>query len=197
MNRIRTPHTPGSHLPTAHHVPSLLCSTHGPHRTTVAGFPQPNAVRRLDGAGGHPGRAARDRSPCPGQPAGRRHCGESEPRRRIPAFEPEIPPDGPTASAKPPGCSASPRPQDFVRAYPVSREWLTLLIRRMDAVASVYRLAASTLPKASDGLAGRTLSSTAGGASTPPSRCTTAATSAWSARDWPCVAGPSTTGSGP
>ena len=32
---------------------------------------------------------------------------------------------------------------DFVRAYPVSREWLALLIRRMDAVAAVYRLAAS------------------------------------------------------
>ena len=32
---------------------------------------------------------------------------------------------------------------EFVRAYPVSREWLTLLIRRTDAVASVYRLAAS------------------------------------------------------
>ena len=31
-------------------------------------------------------------------------------------------------------------PSDFVRAYPVSREWLTLLIRRMDAVAAVYRL---------------------------------------------------------
>ena len=33
-------------------------------------------------------------------------------------------------------------PSDFVRAYPmssVSREWLTLLIRRMDAVAAVYR----------------------------------------------------------
>ena len=26
---------------------------------------------------------------------------------------------------------------DYVRAYPASREWLTLLIRRMDAVASV------------------------------------------------------------
>ena len=34
---------------------------------------------------------------------------------------------------------------DFVRAYPMS-EWLTLLIRRMDAVASVYRLAASMSP---------------------------------------------------
>ena len=28
-------------------------------------------------------------------------------------------------------------PSDFVRAYPMSKEWLTLLIRRMDAVASV------------------------------------------------------------
>ena len=35
---------------------------------------------------------------------------------------------------------------DFVRAYPASREWLTLLIRRMDAVASVYRLAGSLSP---------------------------------------------------
>ena len=42
-------------------------------------------------------------------------------------------------------------PSDFVRAYPMSREWLTLLIRRMDAVASVYRLAASMSP-GSDGL---------------------------------------------
>ena len=36
-----------------------------------------------------------------------------------------------------------------MRAYPVSREWLTLLIRRMDAVAAVatvYRLAASLSP---------------------------------------------------
>ena len=37
-------------------------------------------------------------------------------------------------------------PSEFVRAYPVSREWLTLLIRRMDAVAAVYRLAASMSP---------------------------------------------------
>ena len=35
---------------------------------------------------------------------------------------------------------------DFVRAYPVSREWLTLLVRRMDTVAAVYRLAASLSP---------------------------------------------------
>ena len=35
---------------------------------------------------------------------------------------------------------------DFVRAYPASSEWLTLLIRRMDAVAAVYRIAASMSP---------------------------------------------------
>ena len=42
-------------------------------------------------------------------------------------------------------------PSDFVRAYPVSRQWLALLIRRMDAAASVYRLAA-TLSPGVDGL---------------------------------------------
>ena len=45
-------------------------------------------------------------------------------------------------------------PSDFVRAYPVSREWLALLIRRMDAVASIYRLAASMSPGI-DGLRSR------------------------------------------
>ena len=37
-------------------------------------------------------------------------------------------------------------PSDFVRAYPMSRQWLTLLLRRMDAVAAVFRLAASLSP---------------------------------------------------
>ena len=37
-------------------------------------------------------------------------------------------------------------PSEFVRAYPVSREWLALLIHRMDAVAAIYRLAASLSP---------------------------------------------------
>ena len=37
-------------------------------------------------------------------------------------------------------------PSDFMRAYPMSREWLALLIRRMDAVATIYRLAASLSP---------------------------------------------------
>ncbi len=45
-------------------------------------------------------------------------------------------------------------PSDFVRAYPMSREWLTLLIRRMDAVASVYRLAA-LMSSGVDGLRSR------------------------------------------
>ena len=45
-------------------------------------------------------------------------------------------------------------PSDFVRAYPMSKEWLTLLIRRMDAVASVYRIAASMSPGI-DGLRSR------------------------------------------
>ncbi|MYD52391.1 MAG: helix-turn-helix domain-containing protein [Dehalococcoidia bacterium] len=42
-------------------------------------------------------------------------------------------------------------PSDFVRAYPMSKEWLALFIRRMDAVATVYRLAASMSPSV-DGL---------------------------------------------
>ena len=42
-------------------------------------------------------------------------------------------------------------PSDYVQAYPLSREWLTLLIRRMDATAAVYCLAASLSP-GGDGL---------------------------------------------
>ena len=45
-------------------------------------------------------------------------------------------------------------PSEFVRAYPMSREWLTLLIHRVDAVASIYRLAASMSPGI-DGLRSR------------------------------------------
>ena len=37
-------------------------------------------------------------------------------------------------------------PSDFVCAYPASKEWLALLIRRMDAAASIYRLASSLSP---------------------------------------------------
>ena len=37
-------------------------------------------------------------------------------------------------------------PPEFVRAHPMSSEWLTLLIRQMDPVASIYRLAASMSP---------------------------------------------------
>ena len=42
-----------------------------------------------------------------------------------------------------PGVLGFATPSDFVRAYHVSREWLALLIRRMDAVADIHRLAAS------------------------------------------------------
>ena len=38
------------------------------------------------------------------------------------------------------------RPSDCVRAYPLSREWLALLIGRMDAVAANYRLSALLSP---------------------------------------------------
>ncbi len=37
-------------------------------------------------------------------------------------------------------------PSALVRAYPVSQQWLTLLLRCMDAVASVYRLATALSP---------------------------------------------------
>ena len=50
------------------------------------------------------------------------------------------------ASARPPDSLGFDTPSDFVRAYPASREWLTLLIRRMDAVASIYRLTSSLSP---------------------------------------------------
>ena len=45
-------------------------------------------------------------------------------------------------------------PSDFVRAYPMSKEWLALVIRRMDAVASIYRLAATLSPE-TDGFRSR------------------------------------------
>ena len=45
-------------------------------------------------------------------------------------------------------------PSGFVRAYPMSREWLTLLMRRLDAVAAVYRLTALMSPGV-DGLRSR------------------------------------------
>ena len=80
-------------------------------------------------------------------------------------------------------------PSDFVRAYPVSKEWLTLLIRRMDAVASVYRLAASMSPGI-DGLRTHVEFHRRGRFDAP----TTAGRSAWCARAWPCGAGLSTTG---
>ena len=40
-------------------------------------------------------------------------------------------------------------PSEYVRAYPMSKEWLRLLIGRMDAVAAIYRLAATMSPGSS------------------------------------------------
>ena len=37
-------------------------------------------------------------------------------------------------------------PSDLVRASPMSKEWLALLIRRLDAVAAIYRLASTLSP---------------------------------------------------
>ena len=74
--------------------PPLLRSCHGDLRTTIARRPQPDAVRRFGGSGGHPRQAARHGPPHPYRPAGRRHRGEGEPRHRPPAVEPEILPDG-------------------------------------------------------------------------------------------------------
>ncbi len=86
-------------------------------------------------------------------------------------------------------------PSDFVRAYTVSREWLTLLILRMDAVAAVYRLAATMSP-GTDGLRSH-VEFHRRGRFDAPSPSTTAEASAWCARVWRCGGAPSTTGCGP
>ena len=124
----------------------LLRPTHGALRPTASRRPQPYAVHRLRGAGAHPRRASRDRPPRPDRPAGRGHRGAArQPRHRPPAVEPEIPPDGQGHQRSRLGARL--RHTLGLRAgYPMSREWLTLGIRRMDAVASVYRLAASMSP---------------------------------------------------
>ena len=80
-------------------------------------------------------------------------------------------------------------PSDFVQAYPASREWLTLLIRRMDAVASIYRLAASMSPGI-DGLRSHVEFHRRGRFDAT----ITLHDGRSFARVWPCGAGPSTTG---
>ena len=127
------------------------------------------------------------------RPAGRRHRRTSEPRHRPPAVEPEILPDGQRYQTGCRSCSALRPPRTSCGPTPMSREWLTLLIRRMDAVASRLPTRRLDVPRHRRAQA-PAWSSTAGAASTPPSRCTTAAASAWCARAWPCGAGLSTTG---
>ena len=93
------------------------------------------------------------RSSRPDQPAGRWHRRERQPRHRPSTIEPETPPDRQwhQAGAELLGFAT---PSDFVHAYPISRKWLTLLLRRMDAVAGVYRLA-SSMSLGIDGLRSR------------------------------------------
>ena len=86
-------------------------------------------------------------------------------------------------------------PSDFVRAYPVSREWLTLLIRRMDAVAAVYRLASSLSPGV-DGLRSHVEFHRRGrfDATITLHDGRGVGVVRQAARVWPCAADPSTTG---
>ena len=86
-------------------------------------------------------------------------------------------------------------PSALVRAYPMSKEWLTLLIRRMDAVASIYRLAASMSPGI-EGLRSH-LEFHRRDRFDATITLTTDAASAWYARAWPCGVVLSTTGSEP
>ena len=133
--------------------PTLLDSTHGPFRPTAYALSRPDAVRRFDGVGAHPRRAARDLHRAlagllaPGIVGrvshGTAHLTSSQ-RYHLTA----------SGIGQAAGVLGFATPSDFVRAYPVSREWLALLIRRMDAVAAAYRLASSLSPGI-DGLRSR------------------------------------------
>ena len=61
----------------------------------INSYSTPSAERRLDGAGAHSRRAARDRPPHPYRPAGGGHHWEGQPRHRTSAVQPSIPPDDP------------------------------------------------------------------------------------------------------
>ena len=119
-------------------------SAHGNLRTTAARRPQPDALRRFGGVGAHSRRAARDRSSSAladlladgitGRVGhGTAHLASSQ-RYHLTA-------NGIRETA---GFLGFETPSDFVRAYPVSREWLTLLIRRMDADGAIFASPAPT-----------------------------------------------------
>ena len=82
------------HAPVAHRARTSLRSNHVHFRPKPVRCSQPDAVRRIDGAGAHPGRAPRNRPSRPDRPAGRRHRRESHPRHRPPAVKRMILPDG-------------------------------------------------------------------------------------------------------
>lgn len=54
-------------------------------------------------------------------------------------------PKGLAAASAALGCDS---PDEYVRDYPMSKEWLRILIERMDAVAGIYALAAAMSPDA-------------------------------------------------
>ena len=129
---------------------TLLGSTYGHVRPTATSLPQPDAICRYGGDGSHLGRGPRDGAPRPGQLLADGIAGRvSHGTTHLPSSRRYY------LTARGIGEAAGildfATPSDFVRAYPVSREWLALLIRRMDAVAAVYRLAA-TLSPGVDGL---------------------------------------------
>ena len=102
-------------------------------------------LRRIDGAGAHPGRAPRNRVPKAVRVAGREHRGE------VTHGTVHLPSSGryyltTQGIRKTADFLGFTTPSDYVRAYPMSREWLALLLRRMDAVAPVYRLAVTMSP---------------------------------------------------
>ena len=110
-----------------------------------SGRPGPVAVHRRRGTGPGPGRTAGDGTPGTDRPA------KDGLAQRVSHGSAHLPSSyryyltgkGISAASDALGFDA---PSEFVRAYPVSRQWLTLLLRRMDAVASVYRLAATLSP---------------------------------------------------
>ena len=60
-------------------------------------------------------------------------------------FRYHLTPSGIAAASAVLGCDS---PDEYLRRYPMSREWLRILIERMDAVAGIYALAAAMSPDA-------------------------------------------------
>ena len=124
---------------------TLLRSIYDPRRPTATSLPQPDAVHRYDGAGRHPRRGPRHVHRALADLLADGIVGRvSHGTAHLPSSQRYyVTASGIRQAAELLGFAT---PSDFVRAYPVSREWLALLIRRMDAVATFYRLTASLSP---------------------------------------------------